>query len=48
MIDPNREKRVHVKNVRLKNNKYVVVLSDDSEVDWDIWITMTQYERWNQ
>jgi len=48
MIDPNRLKRVHVVTVRMKDTKYIVILSDKSEVDWDQWIRMSQDERWNQ
>lgn len=48
MKDPNRLNRVHVVNVRMKDNKFIVILSDNSEVDWNMWIRLSQQERWNQ
>jgi hypothetical protein len=49
MNDPNRLKRIHVVNVRAKGiDKFVVILSDGSDVPWEVWIGMSQAERWNQ
>lgn len=48
MLDPHRLDRVHVVNVRMKDKSFVVVLSDGSEVDWDLWNRTPQDERWCQ
>jgi len=46
-FDENRKNRIHVINVRFKNNKYFIVLSDETEIDWDYWISLSKKERWN-
>lgn len=45
MIDLQRTERVHVVNVRMKGNAYVIILSDGSEVTWDLWCSMSEKER---
>ena len=39
MLDPDRLARVHVVNVRGKDGKYLVVLSDDSTMSWEDFVT---------
>jgi hypothetical protein len=48
MRDPNRLNRVHVVNVRAKGDRFYVILSDSSVVEWEYWIAMTHEERRNQ
>ncbi len=40
-----REKRVHVANVRGLKDRYVVILSDGTSVDWDQWVSMDDDDR---
>jgi hypothetical protein len=44
----NRLDRIHVVNVRSRKDRFYVVLSDSSEVQWDIWIKMSEEERFSQ
>lgn len=37
MIDPNRLNRVHVVSVRMKGDKFYIILSDTSEVEWSVY-----------
>lgn len=38
MIDPNRLNRVHVVNVRQKGDKFYIILSDGSEIEWSTYV----------
>ncbi len=40
-----RKARVHVDNVRLKDGKFLVVLSDKSLVEWGVWCSLSESER---
>jgi len=44
-FDKNRKNRIHVINVRFKNNKYFIVLSDETEINWDYWISLCELPR---
>lgn len=48
LFDPDREKRTHVVNVRSDGKRWLIVLSDNSEVEWDVWCSMSQAERRSQ
>jgi hypothetical protein len=38
LVDNERLNRVHVKNVRIRNGYYYIVLSDNSLMTWELWI----------
>jgi len=44
MFDPNRLNRVHVATVHHKNNNFYIILSDNTEGEWNYWITLTEKE----
>jgi hypothetical protein len=37
-VDENRKNRVHVDTVRGHKDKFFVVLSDGSEMTWEMWV----------
>ena len=45
-VDSTRLSRVHVITVRGRNDIYNVILSDGSEVLWEVWTNLTESERW--
>jgi hypothetical protein len=45
LFDPDRLNRTHVVTVRGKDDKFKIVLSDGSEIDWKVWINLTPKER---
>lgn len=45
-IDPNRLDRVHVETVRFSDNKFWVILSDGSKIEWNQWCSYDKKERW--
>lgn len=48
LVDPDREERTHVINVRFSGRVWMVQLSDRSEVEWDVWFSMSHEERRRQ
>lgn len=44
-IDPFRHERVHVAGLRQIDGKYFIMLSDNSKVEWNSWISMDENER---
>ena len=48
MLDENRLNRIHVVQIFCKKEIFYVLLSDETVLEWSVWNSMSQKERWCQ